>query len=644
MENFAYALEIFAYVLLIAVLVVLFKYQVKYRSLSSRASKLLAKPDFGKETLDPIFEDVKGRSRLGWPPDWISYSGRFERLTELPLEKIRQCAGAALATGIASTVALGLAALINPEIHEPLLNGSTDPGISGEAMLLHAGFALLASLFGIIVHLYIILSTLKTAQRRAEEKVDSLLEEVRVCSQENPPRILGERIAFEIGDIFQKVVGRLPEQLQSINESVKSLKQVIGNQLAAMKQISEELPRKLSDFTSAADLLASTTSSMGSYSQSITESADLLKGLPENLESTLTEASNVWKTEIQAGNNSFVSVVRDTLADQQKLLSGMEDRFKEQKVFMQEVAQEQLKLLRDTVSQYGTLETLLQSLPEQNGEVFVNAFEQFQAEARNHVRHLGDQVGSAVGELLNNQNLLFNGIDSRLEEQGNTIQVALDILSNRQRRLDEQYEELHTLITGFPEKNRAAVRSMIDAFNAEARKHVFGLRQTLSDGLESLKKEMTDSRKEWHRQFVSQAAQTMREILSFLQDQVDEEITKPLTVMGSSLEQAAKVLPDAAERFAVGLKVASNALEPIPGDLESALQKIEKVKQDAQKIQHDLTEAFTSAAISVLEPVGDSIDELIKTAEKDHKLISDNANDLVKLISGIIVRRGRLMN
>jgi len=621
----------------IIVLVLLLGVQfLVYIRLSHRAKKSLTDKTLGKDALGPIFGDITERSRLGWPPDWAVYSDRFERITELPLERIRQCTGAALATGVGGTILLAAIALFDENIRN-IFRGEDIQDI--DLVVSHALIAVVASIVGIAVHLWTHVYTLGSAQKLAEDKVESLSLKVREHSQANPPRLPGEGITIEIGEVFQEVVGRLPDQLQVINRSVKSLEQVIDNQLGTMEQIFKELPGKLAELTSAADSLANTTSAMDSYSLSITESANLLKGLPGDLKTTLVEASNVWDSEIKARNDSFVSAIRDTLADQQQLLSQMEDRFKEQEAFMRDSVEEHMELLQQTVNRYGTIEALLEALPKRNGAVFVDAFKQFQEEARVHVDNLGKSVGTAVDDLIRNQSDLFNGIDTRLSKQQHTIQDILEKLSTRQEHLDQQYAELNDLVNQLPEKNRESIQPLVDAFIAEARGYVLGLEVTLEDGLKKLMEELKRDRITAYEEFVARTAESMEALLGHLRLQIEEAVTQPLATMCVSLERAANVLPKAADNFSRDLEAVSETLRRLPQQLNTIVQEVDELTQTTKEIQHQLTKAFSEAATEALKPAGDKAELLIEKTEKDHQLIRDNANDLIRLISGIIKMR-----
>ena len=86
--------------------------QSRYVSESNKLLDRLRDPEFGRREINSVLDDVILRSARNQTPDWLVYSDRFDRLVELPLERIRQLAGAALATGIVGTMSVFLVDLL----------------------------------------------------------------------------------------------------------------------------------------------------------------------------------------------------------------------------------------------------------------------------------------------------------------------------------------------------------------------------------------------------------------------------------------------------------------------------------------------------------------------------------------------------
>ena len=179
---------------------------------------------------------------------------RFDRSVAPPLDDIRRFSNAALVTGIGGTMAIFLIEaviflIVRPEIEIDPLSPLPSEVIG---MIISGAIALLSSLIGVLLHLWISLKILDRAQRSVTEKEEDLVNMLK----KSPGDINGIKESSDIDD-FRKILEGFLKRQGSLNSSMEE----------AINTIS----------SSIRDAMSSMNSSVGDAMQQQQESAKVIQ-------------------------------------------------------------------------------------------------------------------------------------------------------------------------------------------------------------------------------------------------------------------------------------------------------------------------------------------------------------------------------
>ena len=229
-------------------------------------------------------KDIATRAGRGQDPDWTRYSEEGDRRHEATCESMRNLATTSLATGVGGTMTMLLLHFWLPDAGSSLfdfsdpaggpvdsIGAAVDPagaavdpagavvdpagavvdpagavvdpaGAVVEAALQPTsasavpalfeamGFALLASAFGVVTNLVILLGFLRSASTQFDRKRAAFVAYLQKKSEEHPPQGLSSKLAGTVGerleDALRASAQSFPDVIRSFNDSVGALEAV----------------------------------------------------------------------------------------------------------------------------------------------------------------------------------------------------------------------------------------------------------------------------------------------------------------------------------------------------------------------------------------------------------------------------------
>ena len=373
--------------------------QVCYWKLSRNALAVLANVAKSSESKDysglllSIENDANWQVGQGQPPNWIAYLDYFDRLVEPQLEKIRQLAGSALATGVGGTMLI-FAVEVIAQWGQPLQDLTlTRPTLIG---------GLLSSIAGITVHLLIVLRTLKQGQEGVDgaERAFRIDLQARIGSTPFYSQF-AEEIRHELSKSFAEGIRRFPEIFQQVDKSVQQLQQTVTSQLTEIAATNTGLMARYEELATAAGELAQSTRLLNATTGQIEKSIEFFRALPDSLEASLQRASDAWEREIRAGQESFVVAVNDTLGQQHTLLEKMQNRFESQDSVVREALSTQGARQEEVFTRLDELSVQLREAPEKLRKTHEQLAEIFNQDAGNFVLELNNAFRESAKNLEN---------------------------------------------------------------------------------------------------------------------------------------------------------------------------------------------------------------------------------------------------
>ena len=329
------------------------------------------------QLVDSIAVDIGNRARRGQPSDWIAYLDHFDRLYEPRVEKISQLAGSALATGVGGTMFIFAVELAFGDFWEPTTNPDT---LEVKRIAL---FGLASSIVGILVHLLIVLRTLRAAQDSLERASLVFRSDIwGLINRASDAPSLGEGIRLELSEAFAEGMRRFPEAFKHVGAGLREIQVAVVARLDEFKEVNQHLAARFEEFTSTANELSATASQIHSIGTHVEETASVLETMPGRLQASISESASVWGNEVKAAHAGFIDPIQDTLLQHVKLLRETRTR------------QDQL------VEQFNALALLLENLPKSLGDAHTGLAEKFAHQSRNYIIDLRKEIASGTQELV----------------------------------------------------------------------------------------------------------------------------------------------------------------------------------------------------------------------------------------------------
>ncbi len=442
---------------------------------------------------------------------------QFDRMVELPLEKIRSFSNAALVAGIGGTMGIFLLEAISTGLW---VGYSRDiSSVWFGAIILGLILALLSSLIGVFNHLHITSSILSTAHDQISKKEAELLD---AQAQEKVPE------------------SELSKQLEELTEAWKD---------ADAADVLEMIPEFLQGQTA---VMNDMQRRFGEQQVNVWNLLERQRDVTQKIGEVLAELNKHSRTQQE-------SVVK-IQTDQQNLLEGVDDSLK--------------KLINERES----LTEEIESLPE-NIKKSIDADkigEIFGRRAMNYVEGLEDAFKKAVFQfeksLDGNQKDLINGIIIQnhrvikpLSEFTGEVKNSLDHLFNKLVSENQRIMEAFSEFTDSLENSQAAQINKLISEN-----------QRIIDSLSEFTDSLEDSQADQINKFISE---NQRIVDSFgeLRDKMEEHIINPLGGIAVRLEETAATMPGTAQQFGDKLREAAQVLSGIPKELEEVGTNINEV-------------------------------------------------------------------
>ena len=594
-------------VVLPAVLVIIGIFQIWYIRSSLKAKSNLSNAKITEGEIEHILSDVDLRARRGELIDFMAYQDRLDRLMDPELEKIRQFAGAALATGIGGTMfmfAVDLSFLHDP----PLFSLGADPERLADRVLP----AIISSVWGIAVHLYLVLIVLQSAQGILDKAITRVSREVRERFQslESPLSSgFGESFQKELTQAFSEALNRLPEVFQRVHLDAQDLIKLAGNQLSAVSDKMDKAANVYEDLMSVARTLVDSAQKVDSTTDGIAESIQRLNEMPGRIEESLGQAATVWKSEIGDVQDGFLKAVQHTLAEQRTAFDGIKEHAETQITSMQHVLTEADSRQKEVIDRFDQLSELLKQLPEETRKAQENMHQDFGEAARNHVHDLKNSLNDAT------QNM-HTAIQTGFTEM-NQIFV---------HNVTERFDKLSNILKNMPEEHRQVLEGMDQKLGKEAANHVYELKEAVNQGTSGLQKTLENALQEMKRNFISDNQKIIGDIFDRLRTEIDDTIKEPLTKVGDNISKASTAMPAAAESFAENLKASAESMQDIPERLNTAAEGLEDTMKNMQWSLQSITDnlqriATTRRPVRVYtqrfyEKIQSTLDGLVRRIKK----------------------------
>lgn len=374
-------MEAFLWVLLICLTGV----QLCYIVLSRRSKNTLSNTNIAENEIGDILSDLDLQARRGQILDLATYQDRLDRKLDPYLDKIRQFAGAALATGIGGTM------LIFAFEIKPLIDLVTDNSTEGIIWLVLP--AVLSSIIGILVHLCLVFFVLQPAQRSVDEEVKKLSQQVRQRFQDLPFQSgFGESFQKELTQAFSEALKELPEVFETVQLEAKRLIDLADKQLS-------EVASKLDKVSVVYEGLTVAGRKIASSMEDLEELTKPLNELPEQIAESLERSVRDWKRELSEVQGGFRESVDATFSEQRGLLQKIQANSEAEKAHIQSMFDESHERQKVLMEKFEALSTLLEKLPEEHRKALDGFDEKFGIKAENHVHEFKDVLSDNMNKL-----------------------------------------------------------------------------------------------------------------------------------------------------------------------------------------------------------------------------------------------------
>lgn len=345
---------------------------------------------------DDFKQDIIDRARHGDGPDWVRYMDEADRVHEREVDKLRTWAMSALVVGIGGTMlalALRLTFIFSESSHADgqtlTLSGSSVFGL-----IQAIGSALWISLLGVTNNLVISWLLFPRGVIRFGISLDRFRDTLQQCSGENPPQEkFGEAVREELGNAFREAVRTFPQAFAQLDDSVKSLGEIIATQSEAVLKAAGELRK-------AADGLTGAAARIVPAAELLQESTDRLRDMPNQFGRMFERNLATWREDTRRDLDAIVNGLRKELDRQHALLKSTKDAFDEWENQRSAVAVQQQEHWKETIDQVqasaSEISKTVQGLPatfsHEVGLVANTMGTQFGLRAQQHVAELIEVV------------------------------------------------------------------------------------------------------------------------------------------------------------------------------------------------------------------------------------------------------------
>ncbi len=516
---------------------------------------------------------------------------QFDRMVELPLEKIRSFSNAALVAGIGGTMGIFLLEAISTGLW---VGYSRDiSSVWFGAIILGLLLALLSSLIGVFNHLHITSSILSTAHDQISKKEAELLD---AQAQEKVPE------------------SELSKQLEELTEA--------WNEADAL-DLFEMIPEFLQGQTA---VMNDMQRRFGEQQAIVWDALENQKDVTQKIDEVLIELKNYSRE--QQGSVAKIQ------ADQQNLLERVDDS------------------LRRLINERKSLTTEIERLPgkiqksinaEKIGEIFgrqainyvkglEDAFQEtvfrFGESLKSNQKHLINRIvnenqavikplSEFTGEVKNSLDHLFNKLVSENQRIMEGFSEFTDSLENSQAiQINKLISENQTVINSLSEFIRSLESSQDRRFGSLVSEN-----QRIIDSLSEFTDSLENSQAIQINKFISEN-QKIVDSFGELRDKMEEHIVNPLGGIAVRLEETAATMPGAAQQFGDKLREAVQVLSGIPKELE--------------EVGTNINEVVGSTTAEALAPLSDKMNRYIETVQHTHESLEKIIQGLVHLIRDMV--------
>ena len=555
-----------------------------------------------RERFDP---DIVARARRGDAPDWLRYMDDADRIHERRSDRLRVGATAALVVGIGGTMLALAVHLLSTEADDQSL------GLLIAAM----GSALIASLSGVANNLLISLWLLRSADHRFETALDDFKRGLQDTSDKHPPHeTFAEAVKSQLGNAFREAVERFPEAFERL--------------AAVTEQQATSVHAAATHLRESADGLAGAAAGIAPATAELAASTEQLRAMPDQLGSTLEATRAAWKQEMQHDRSTFVTSVREILADQQTLLGRTKDAFEAREDERRDEAQAAEARLRELAT---TVRDLPARFAAEAEKASATQARQFGGEVRSQVQNLV-QESAANNEALRTQidltaaelQGLLGGTREAFDAWDGARRAEMQTAAERQREFMATVRELPATFAAEVDKVAATLGQH---FGAQARNHVQDLVQKIGQDNEAQRTQVERVARELQTVFLNNTSDVVKRTLESVYSRVENSLLRPLDEVGKGLRKAVTELPNNAKDFAESLSDADEKLQRALDGIGNASDQLVSAARFTNDFEDALTRALTRASAEEIR--------------KSHAEINGMIESLIAFISSLIERLAR---
>lgn len=432
-------------------------------------------------------KDIATRAGRGQDPDWTRYSEEGDRRHEVTCESMRNMATTALATGVGGTMTMLLLHFWLPDAGSSLFDFSDRAGApvdsagavveaadavvdaagvvvdSARAVVEAAlqptsasavpalfeamGFALLASAFGVVTNLIILLGFLRSTSAQFDRKRAAFVAYLQKKSEEHPPQGLSSKLAGTMGerleDALRASAQSFPDVIRSFNDSVGALEAVahrfhdgtaaidaaVAKLHAWTKDVEDAREDHLAVFRAATEAGAHVRRTLDAHERAVRDIADRASevtaaahGLPQAFAEEVRRSSDVlgreFGTRAQNHVGDLIAALRERNAELSAAWDGHVNRM------LNEMANLVHEGLRPTLE------------PTAEGIARVGS----------DLAKLGDQVRTSIGEFADRGTEFRNslgGATATIDESSSRLAAAHELTRAMVADARDRYEAMH---------------------------------------------------------------------------------------------------------------------------------------------------------------------------------------------------------
>ena len=516
---------------------------------------------------------------------------QFDRMVELPLEKIRSFSNAALVAGIGGTMGIFFLEAISTGLWVGLSRDINSLWFG--MIILGLVLALLSSLIGVLNHLYITSSILSTAHDQISKKEAELLD---AQAQEKIPEAelskqLGEFAEVwkeaDTADLLEMIPGFLRGQVAVMDDMQRRFGEqqaIVWDALENQKDVTRKIDEVL------IELKNYSREQQGSVAKIQTDQQNLLERVDDSLRRLINERESLTKEIESLPGKIRKSIDADKIGEifgrqAMNYVKGLEDAFQE------------------TVFRFG------KSL-ESNQEHLIN---RIVSENQTVIKPLSE----FTGEVKNSLDHLFNKLVSENQRIMEAFSEFTDSLENSQAiQINKLISENQTVINSLSEFIRSLESSQDRRFGSLVSEN-----QRIIDSLSEFTDSLENSQAIQINKLISEN-QKIVDSFGELRDKMEEHIVNPLGGIAVRLEETAAAMPGAAQQFGDKLREAAQVLSGIPKELE--------------EVGTNINEVVGSTTAEALTPLSDKMNMYIETVQHTHESLEKIIQGLVHLIRDMV--------